>query len=329
LFIYEIPLRKINDKRKLKTATAIVWKEFNIGPIKRRKETGGKIDILIKFENPEYGIVIENKIDARDQDSQLARYYNYLIGEYPKKNFTILYLTKFGSKPSEKARGVTINSKNVYWNCISYMKDIKTWLSISMKKAINNLPVHETIKQYINVIDIITDKDLDMKDNKSVIKQLYSGNLFETASEFVSIWEQRQNLIAEIIADKIRRVCKGWIKMEDSSYEKTIYKLINREENIYLFFEPETLTIGFYGKKTLKGKKQVLKQILDELSFDCYDSNYDKSIIEDPWAYTVVNFDEEQIPTKKTIDNIYYNDISKALMTLERKYKNYKKCLNM
>ena len=50
---------------------------YSIGAISEDGKNGGRFDIAIKFNNPDYLILIENKIDAGDQISQLQRYNNY------------------------------------------------------------------------------------------------------------------------------------------------------------------------------------------------------------------------------------------------------------
>ena len=49
------------------------YTEYYTGPI--AGDTGGRIDILVKSSH--YGLIIENKIYAGDQDKQLTRYDNY------------------------------------------------------------------------------------------------------------------------------------------------------------------------------------------------------------------------------------------------------------
>ncbi len=318
LFLEEIPLRRINDKNLLNTKTAIIKKEKSIGPINRKKETGGQIDILIEFESKEYAIVIENKIDARDQETQLARYYHYLTKNYPKKNFTILYLTKYGNEPSDYSRGVSINKNIYYWDCISYAKHIQKWLRHCMVISKENLPVVETIKQYSNLINKITDKELDMSYNKDLIKQIYSKNLFQTATEFVDIWQQKETLVAEIIADMLQENDERWIHLDDYSEPTTIFKRID-ENDLYLFFEPNYFALGFYRKQGLQGLKRKLSQIIQEISLQKLDSTVQPILNE--WCYITFAFDEDNTPTKTTIEDEYFYNIKKALKSMERKYK--------
>lgn len=322
LFLEEIPLRRIYDINQLNTKNASINKEFSIGPINRKKEKGGQIDILIEFKasdySPEYAIVIENKIDARDQEAQLARYYHYLIDNYPKKNFTILYLTKFGNPPSAISIGKHHQKNKPYWNCISYSYDIQKWQKKCLDVSGEILPVKETLKQYSNLINKITDKELNMADNKKLIRQIYAENLFETAVEFVDIWQQKDTLIAEIIADMILESDEKWVKLENFPDTKTIFKLIDVDE-LYLFFEPSTLTLGFYREKGLIGKKRKLTQIIQEVSLHTLRTNVEQTL--DDWCYISFAYAKEEKSPSKTAIEDYYNEIYKALKTFERKYK--------
>ena len=89
---------------ELDTENAKVSAEESIGAISEDEKTGGRFDIAIKFHNPDYLILIENKIDAGDQISQLQRYNNYAKKNY-KDNYKILYLTVGGHNPSRLSLG--------------------------------------------------------------------------------------------------------------------------------------------------------------------------------------------------------------------------------
>ena len=325
LFIEEMPLQNIEDKNSLDTQSAKVKKEEPIETIDKKKELGGKIDILIEFEKSKYAIIIENKIDARDQYAQLARYYNSAKKKY-KKNFTIFYLTKYGNEPSEIAKGETLKgktNKDKYWTCISYTKNIKSWLNKCMEKCLDSSPVRGTIKQYINLIDKITDQELNMSDdNKELIKEIYSKNLYDVASEFGNVWQQKDILIAEIIAEKISSKNHNWIPLNGDYEKTTIFKKI--DSNMYIFFEPQSCQIGFHSINGLKKKEPKLKEILNNLNFkflsqtEPMPSSYKKKVI---WYYIEFRYKNEDTTTEKTIEEDYYNDINNALKTLEKKYK--------
>lgn len=88
----------------------------------------GKIDILVDFGD--FGIAIENKLWADDQDKQLERYPDALKEKY-NNQFCLIYLTPDGREPSEKsiepeARNTLI--KDGHLLLVSYCDDMLNWL---------------------------------------------------------------------------------------------------------------------------------------------------------------------------------------------------------
>lgn len=82
--------------------SAVVEVEYTIGNISKDKQSGGRIDILIKDATCR-GIIIENKIDACDQPFQLLRYHNF--AKQCLSKFEIIYLTKDGKEASSESVG--------------------------------------------------------------------------------------------------------------------------------------------------------------------------------------------------------------------------------
>ena len=185
LFVKEMSLDAIEDKSKLKTETATVRKEFCVGKKDVENETGGDIDILIEFSNPNYAIVIENKIDAGDQEVQLARYHNYVKENYDE-NFTLFYLTKEGYEPSDWSTGKETDKH--YWRCISYARDIKAYLEKCLDESENFSLVNAVIRQYIDLIDKLTGQELDRSMDKRVVDLMLTYN-----KEILAIWENLGN----------------------------------------------------------------------------------------------------------------------------------------
>ena len=179
LFIEEILLKTIPDRIIPNTNSVVVKIEESIGEIDIANESGGRIDILIEFLNSKYAIIIENKIDANDEEKQLSRYYNYALKNY--NNFTIFYLTLDGHEPPEWSTGK--ETEIHYWACISYKKHIKKWLEKDLKYNKDNFLVNGTIKQYITLINKLTGQEINGKMNKIVDLML------ENSNEIVNIWE--------------------------------------------------------------------------------------------------------------------------------------------
>jgi len=131
----------------------------------REKEN---IDILLK--SSDYAIIIENKIHTQDHSSQLSRYWKSVRNQgYKKSNIYLIYLTLFGEEPlEEKVRGRV--------RCISYKKEIISWLEVSID-AVESIPIlRETLVQYLRLVKELTNqstqkgftmdvKNLLLKDN--------------------------------------------------------------------------------------------------------------------------------------------------------------------
>ena len=89
-----------------------------------------RIDIVVQFENKAFGLGIENKPWAGDQEQQLHDYIDNLQKDF-KDKFCFVYLTPKGDDPSE-------NSIKPSWReelrkerkliCVSYSHDILEWV---------------------------------------------------------------------------------------------------------------------------------------------------------------------------------------------------------
>lgn len=166
-------------KPELDTAHAKVYTEYNIGNI--TDTTGGRIDILITDHSDTdsgkgHAIIIENKIWAADQPNQLVRYHNFADKAYDK--FTLLYLTLNGDEPSDQSK-VGLNAQDGGYQCISYRSDIIDWLQQCAKLSFDKPRVRETINQYIDLIQQLTNQNT--MEQKQLIQLLTNKDNFEQA----------------------------------------------------------------------------------------------------------------------------------------------------
>ena len=199
-------------KPELDTAHAKVYTEYNIGNI--TETTGGRIDILITDHSDTgsgkaggHAIIIENKIWAPDQPNQLVRYHNFAHEMYAK--YALLYLTRNGDEPSDQSRD-TLNAQNGDYQCISYRSDIIGWLQQCAQLAFDKPRVRETINQYINLLQQLTNQNT-MEQNKEQL-QLLTEN-FEQAT----VIEQRMSDVRKhIFQDIFRKQVEEQLKKEDA-----------------------------------------------------------------------------------------------------------------
>lgn len=119
---------------------------------------GSQIDILLKVNvgNLRFIIIIENKIQAGDQENQLLRYYEIARNlRYSDEEIVLLYLTPLGREPSEisipKVKREELRRHNVY-RALSYNVDISNWLKSALE-SVGNEKVKCLIEQYISTIE--------------------------------------------------------------------------------------------------------------------------------------------------------------------------------
>lgn len=148
--------------------------EYHIGSIDRKNATGGRIDILIQFPNGQT-ICVENKIYAGDQPQQIQRYCNYNGSQN-----RVYYLTLTGNDPSTDSKGDL--ECDIDYFVISYQKHILRWLDLCLKDATNQPILRESIKQYIILINKLTNTLEDTEQTK--LKNLIFDYLEE--SEYIS-----------------------------------------------------------------------------------------------------------------------------------------------
>ena len=160
--------KKIN---KFNTNTAEANKEKNIGLINDDYTEGGRIDIVIESKYLDNGqaIIIENKIDAKDEKHQLLRYFNYKKGK--NVDYYLFYLTLKGTDPSILSTGEGL-TKNEHYANLSYEKDILIWLMKCQKEAVKLPILRETIEQYINLIKHLTGQTRYHKMDHEIVTEI-------------------------------------------------------------------------------------------------------------------------------------------------------------
>lgn len=179
--------------------------EENIGNISDDYEKGGRIDIVVKFNSGKENIkdiVIENKIYAKDQYKQLARYKS----EYPNSN--IIYLTLDGRNPDNSSIGEKLKLESI--KIIAYSKEILIWLEQCHEKTTNYPLLRETIKQYIYLIKKLTNQSMS-ENMKKELAELISRNpeYIDSAQKITEAWEECKFKIVENLKPKIEEIAKG------------------------------------------------------------------------------------------------------------------------
>lgn len=115
--------------------------------------------LIIEVNSKRIGIVIENKINAGDQDCQLWRYYEFLNknrGHFFLDELKLIYLTKRKSPPSQKSisskEGLQYSIDELNIKLMGYKQDIMPWLVNCLQYEVPER-VKQTIVQYINTLE--------------------------------------------------------------------------------------------------------------------------------------------------------------------------------
>lgn len=145
--------------------------ENSIGALDNNKEYGGRIDLII-HEKHNSAIIIENKIYADDQDKQLYRYCRYAQSTYKKS--IVLYLTLDGKTPSEKTTKGDDTKIKVDPQSISYQYHIKRWIENCIEKVYSKTNLQNSLKQYLQVINKLTNQDMNGISKEKLVELLSS-----------------------------------------------------------------------------------------------------------------------------------------------------------
>lgn len=144
------------------------FKQVEVYPKEWNKKENSNIDILIIDRVSKNAVIIENKINASDSNSedsgQLERYFNHIkkIEKIPEKNITTIYLTLDKHLPSTESLGGYKTLDRINGVCISYPNEIVKWLNECLKETIDKPFLREAIIQYTKLIEKMTGNEMDI-----------------------------------------------------------------------------------------------------------------------------------------------------------------------
>lgn len=163
------------------TINAHVERERYIGKKSKDETRGGRIDVIL-LDDRNHAVILENKIGALEQKTQLERYANYAKDE-KFSDYRLLYLTPEGNESE------TIEDRNHYFP-ISYRNDILNWLESCVHIAACYPLVRETIRQYItNLKEILYIMD---KENENKLIEIATTK--EYVDSTLAILENAENI---------------------------------------------------------------------------------------------------------------------------------------
>ena len=193
------------DDFSIDTSTATVFKEFK------------HIDIYIS--DGKKHIILENKVYAKDQPTQIARYIETIKGEGAKESdrvkdedICVLYLHPDGKLPDDQSFGdyhakLLGENPSIEFKVISYGNEILKWIDRCKNEVSNITDLNVFLSQYKDVIEMIYDRYKRIDE-------------META-KFVEIFKENYTAVSEI-ANNYQETRK---KIIDEFFEKLSEKL--------------------------------------------------------------------------------------------------------
>lgn len=259
--------------------------DFDISSVEVNMEEGNKeygyMDLCIK--NGKKCIIVENKIYARDQNSQMERYIGYVCNKYKYelKDILFVYLSLDRESVSDNSKGDYKNNAIKY---IYYSKEIINWLKNCLKSKIT-ASLKFSIERYIDVINSIYGKHTYVKDEASY---RYIEKHYDKA---VEIYKNHNNLDDSVIKERIstieattNRIIDGFMNYLSSEFKK--------------FRRDDLVAISNINSKYRKNNTWL--EIYDEAWCDDKNSQDEKFIL-----FTVFNIDNQLFVGIDTHKNMY------------------------
>lgn len=131
-------------------------------PTERDKSEYNEIDILIINRKRRQAIIIENKIWAGDSNhedrGQLEGYFDLIqrIENIPAYSIKTYYLTVDRHEPTLESLGKYTSLEKMNGRTIDYEHEIADWLNLCLKETANLPFLRESIIQYLNLIQHMT-----------------------------------------------------------------------------------------------------------------------------------------------------------------------------
>lgn len=203
------------DDLSIDTSTATVFKEFK------------HIDIYIS--DGKKHIILENKVYAKDQPMQIARYIDAIKKEGAEdEDIYVLYLHPDGELPKgDSLGGYKLNQDNtklekegssINFKVISYGKEILSWIDKCKNEVSNITDLNVFLSQYKDVIEMIYDryKRIDEMETANLV-EIFKEN-YTAVSEIASNYQETRKKIIDEFFKKLTEELK-------KVYNENFYKI--------------------------------------------------------------------------------------------------------
>ena len=190
------------DDFSIDTSRATVFKEFK------------HIDIYIS--DGKKHIILENKVYAKDQPTQIARYIETIKDEGAKESdrvkdedICVLYLHPDGKLPDNQSFGdyhakLLGENPSIKFKVISYGKEILEWIDKCKNEVSNITDLNVFLSQYKDVIEMIYDryKRIDEMETANLV-EIFKEN-YTAASEIANNYQETRKKIIDEFFENVK-----------------------------------------------------------------------------------------------------------------------------
>jgi len=197
------------DDFSIDTSRATVFKEFK------------HIDIYIS--DGKKHIILENKVYANDQPTQIARYIEAIKKEGAEdEDIYVLYLHPDGELPKENSLGgYKLNQDNtklekdgsiINFKVISYGKEILEWIDRCKNEVSNLTDLNVFLSQYKDVIEMIYDryKRIDEMETAKFV-EIFKEN-YTAVSEIANNYQETRKKIIDEFFENVKDILENDLK---------------------------------------------------------------------------------------------------------------------
>ena len=198
------------DDFSIDTSRATVFKEFK------------HIDIYIS--DGKKHIILENKVYAKDQPTQIARYIKAIKDEGAKdEDIYVLYLHPDGKLPDDQSFGdyhakLLGENPSIKFKVISYGNEILKWIDRCKNEVSNITDLNVFLSQYKDVIEMIYNryKRIDEMETANLV-EIFKEN-YTAASEIANNYQETRKKIIDGFFEKLSERLK-------KVYNENCYKI--------------------------------------------------------------------------------------------------------
>ena len=179
------------------------------------------IDIFLANLSTKQAIIIENKIDAVDQDQQLLRYF-LTVKQLGFKSITVVYLTLDGRSPPDESIKGDLGALEQPTVNISYSIDVLHWLSAIIEKSATQPALRESLIQYTEILQELT----NMTNNQKLLEAL-KKLLIETQS--IDVVDALQDAKTQLQSEAVVAL---WMRLGEELAKKFEHKANHGEDMV-------------------------------------------------------------------------------------------------